>query len=167
MYQITVNNQPPRAVSFTAEGQPMLNGEPFAWDIARIDDRTLHILHQNRSYTAEILDLNHTDKTVRLNIGGAIYDIRAKDRFDVLLETMGMSSAATTKINNLKAPMPGLIAGISVQPGDVLAPGDTVLVLVAMKMENNLKSPGDGTVKTVCVAPGDRVEKGQVLVEFV
>lgn len=167
MYQIIVDNQPARAVAFTAEGEPTLNGEPFAWDIARVDGRTLHILHQNHSYTAEILDLNRSDKTVRLNIGGAIHDIKAKDRFDVLLETMGMSSAATTKINNLKAPMPGLIAGISVQPGDILTPGDTVLVLVAMKMENNLKSPGEGTVKTVCVAPGDRVEKGQVLVEFV
>jgi biotin carboxyl carrier protein len=167
MYQITVNNQPARAVAFTAEGQPTLNGEAFAWDIVRIDDRTLHILHQNKSYTAELLDMNRADKTLRLNIGGAIYDIQAKDRFDVLLETMGMSSAATTKINNLKAPMPGLIAGISVQPGQVLAPGDTVLVLVAMKMENNLKSPGAGTVKKILVQPGNRVEKGQVLVEFV
>ena len=144
----------------------MLNGEPFAWDIARINDRTLHILHQNRSYTAEVLELNRTTKTVRLNIGGTVYDIQAKDRFDLLLETMGMSSAAITKINDLKAPMPGLIAGISVQPGDILAPGDTVLVLVAMKMENNLKAPGEGTVKAIRVSPGDRVEKGQVLVEF-
>ncbi len=167
MYQITVNNQPARAVSFTTEGQPMLNGNVFAWDIARINDRTLHILYQNRSYTAELLELNRTDKTVRLNIGGKIYDIQVKDRFDLLLETMGMSSVATTKINNLKAPMPGLIAGISVQPGDVLTVGDTVLVLVAMKMENNLKSPGEGTVKAIRVASGDRVEKGQVLVEFV
>ncbi len=166
MYKITVNSQPARAVSFTTDGQPLLNGDPFAWDISRIDERTLHILYQNRSYTAELLELNRTDKTVRLNIGSAIYDIKAKDRFDVLLETMGISSAATVKINDLKAPMPGLIAGISVQPGDVLAPGDTVLVLVAMKMENNLKAPGEGTVKAVRVSPGDRVEKGQVLVEF-
>ena len=166
MYQIIVNNQPARTVAFSVEGQPMLNGEPFAWDIARINDRTLHILHQNRSYTAEVLELNRTTKTVRLNIGGTVYDIQAKDRFDLLLETMGMSSAAITKINDLKAPMPGLIAGISVQPGDILAPGDTVLVLVAMKMENNLKAPGEGTVKAIRVSPGDRVEKGQVLVEF-
>ena len=164
MYTTTLNSQP-ATIEFTASG-PVLNGEPFGWDLVKLTDRTFHILHQNRSYTAEVLDLNTAEKTVSLKLNGHIHHVQLKDRFDLLLEKMGMSNAANAKINELKAPMPGLIVGISIQPGDVVSKGDSMLILEAMKMENNLKSPGDGTIKTIRIAKGDRVEKGQVLVEF-
>jgi biotin carboxyl carrier protein len=89
-----------------------------------------------------------------------------KDRFDQLLEQMGMSAAATTKVNDIKAPMPGLIVGINVQSGDVVKKGDAVLILEAMKMENLIKAAGEGTIRTVRVNKGDRVEKNQILIEF-
>ncbi|GAB4025045.1 acyl-CoA carboxylase biotin carboxyl carrier protein subunit [Spirosoma koreense] len=152
-------------VDFTPEG-PRLNGEPFAWDLVRLSDRTFHVLHQNRSYAAEVLALNATEKTVSLKINGHIHQVSLKDRFDLLLEKMGMSNAAQAKVNDLKAPMPGLIVGIGVQPGDVVHKGDSLLILEAMKMENVLKATGDGTVKTIRVTKGERVEKGQVLVDF-
>ncbi|QHV97741.1 acetyl-CoA carboxylase biotin carboxyl carrier protein subunit [Spirosoma endbachense] len=164
MYQTTLNNQNV-TIDFTAAG-PKLNGEPFVWDLVKLSDRTFHILHQNRSYAAEILDLNPTDKTVRLKINGHIYPVQLKDRFDLLLEKMGMASAAATKVNDLKAPMPGLIVGVNVQPGDTVNKGDSLLILEAMKMENILKATGEGVIKTIRTNKGDRVEKGQVLIEF-
>jgi biotin carboxyl carrier protein len=66
----------------------------------------------------------------------------------------------------LKAPMPGLVVRVQVQPGAQVAAGDPLVVLEAMKMENELKAGAPGTVKLVRVAPGEAVEKGQVLVEF-
>jgi pyruvate carboxylase subunit B len=66
----------------------------------------------------------------------------------------------------LKAPMPGLVVRVQVQPGAQVAAGDPLVVLEAMKMENELKAGAPGTVKSVRVAPGEAVEKGQVLVEF-
>jgi biotin carboxyl carrier protein len=66
----------------------------------------------------------------------------------------------------LKAPMPGLVVRVQVQPGEQVAAGDPLVVLEAMKMENELKAGAPGTVKLVRVAPGEAVEKGQVLVEF-
>ncbi len=164
MYTTALNSQP-ATIEFTASG-PVLNGEAFGWDLVKLTDRTFHILYQNRSYTAEVLELNTTEKTVSLKLNGHIHHVQLKDRFDLLLEKMGMSNAANTKINELKAPMPGLIVGIGIQPGDVVSKGDSLLILEAMKMENNLKSPGDGTIKTIRIVKGDRVEKGQVLVEF-
>ena len=164
MYQTTLNAEP-ATIDFSPKG-PMLNGEPFGWDIVKLSDRTFHILHKNRSYTAEVLEMNASEKTVSLKINGHIHYVQLKDRFDLLLEKMGMSNAAAAKVNDLKAPMPGLIVGISVQPGDVVSKGDSLLILEAMKMENNLKAPGDATIKTIRVGKGDRVEKGQVLVEF-
>ncbi|GAB2536784.1 biotin/lipoyl-containing protein [Spirosoma aerophilum] len=164
MFQTTINDQI-RTVDFTADG-PFVNNELFNWDLVKLSDRSFHILHQDRSYTAELLEVNVADKLVTLKINGHIHQVSVKDRFDLLLEKMGMSNVAGTKLNELKAPMPGLIVGISVQPGDVVSKGDSLLILEAMKMENNLKAPGEGTVKAIRVGKGDRVEKGQVLVEF-
>lgn len=66
----------------------------------------------------------------------------------------------------LKAPMPGLVARVQVQPGDQVEAGAPLVVLEAMKMENELKAAAAGLVKAVRVTPGEAVEKGQVLVEF-
>ncbi|RAJ96033.1 biotin-dependent enzyme [Larkinella arboricola] len=165
MFRASVNDQPPFEIDFSGN-QPVLNGQPFAWDVVRLNDRMFHILHQNRSYTAELLHLDPAAKTVTLKINESIHQVQLKDRFDLLLEQMGMSTASLTKINEIKAPMPGLILSLSVQSGDVVRKGDTVLILEAMKMENVIKSPADGTVKTVRISRGQTVEKNQVLVEF-
>jgi pyruvate carboxylase subunit B len=66
----------------------------------------------------------------------------------------------------LRAPMPGLVVRLLVEPGQAVSRGGGVVVLEAMKMENELKAAADGTVKTVRVATGEPVEKGQILVEF-
>ena len=161
----TTTTPTPDTIDFGPNG-PVLNGEPFGWDLVKLTDRTFHILHQNRSYSAEVLDLNAADKTVSLRINGHRHTVQLKDRFDLLLEKMGMSSAATAAVNTLKAPMPGLIVGINAAVGDTVSKGDSLLILEAMKMENNLKAPGDGIIKAIRTTKGDRVEKGQVLIEF-
>jgi biotin carboxyl carrier protein len=66
----------------------------------------------------------------------------------------------------LKAPMPGLVVRVQVQPGQPVEAGTPLVVLEAMKMENELKASAPSVVKIVRVAPGETVEKGQVLVEF-
>ena len=66
----------------------------------------------------------------------------------------------------LRAPMPGLVVRVLVEPGQVLAAGAGVLVLEAMKMENELRAQTAARVRAVRVRPGEAVEKGQVLAEF-
>jgi biotin carboxyl carrier protein len=79
---------------------------------------------------------------------------------------MGMSSSSVAKINNIKAPMPGLIIDLKIKAGDAVNAGDTLLILEAMKMENVIKAPASATVKSVKAKKGDSVEKGQILIEF-
>jgi biotin carboxyl carrier protein len=66
----------------------------------------------------------------------------------------------------LKAPMPGLVVRIQVQPGQEVEAGTPLVVLEAMKMENELKAPGPAVIKAIRVSQGDAVEKGQVLLEL-
>jgi len=64
----------------------------------------------------------------------------------------------------LKAPMPGRVVLVKVQPGDTVAEGQECAVMEAMKMELSLKAPRAGTVKEVRAAAGDFVEADAVLV---
>ncbi len=66
----------------------------------------------------------------------------------------------------LRAPMPGLVVKVLVEPGQEVAAGAGLVVLEAMKMENELKAPAGVIVLAVLAQPGQAVEKGQVLVEF-
>jgi biotin carboxyl carrier protein len=143
-----------------------VNGNEFHWDTVKITDGYFHILYQNKSYRAEVVVIDKVAKRFTLKINGRIYAVDLKDKFDLLLEKMGMNNATAGKLNHIKAPMPGLIIELKVKVGDAVKPGDQLLILEAMKMENILKSQGDGTVKNVKVKKGDTVEKGQVLVEF-
>lgn len=63
----------------------------------------------------------------------------------------------------VKAPMPGLVLRVLVEPGQRVEAGSGLLVLEAMKMENQIKAPAAGVVEAVRVGPGKAVEKGQVL----
>ena len=77
-----------------------------------------------------------------------------------------MSNVNAQKVNDVKAPMPGLILEIKVQPGQEVKKGDPIMILEAMKMENILKSPGDGIVREIKVVEKQNVEKNQILILF-
>jgi propionyl-CoA carboxylase alpha chain len=65
------------------------------------------------------------------------------------------------------SPMPGLLAEVSVQPGQKVQAGERVAVIEAMKMENVLFALADGVVGKVLAAKGDSLTVDQAIVEFV
>lgn len=164
MYSAHVNNQV-FEISVTDDGF-VVNGKPVRWDIARIHDGYFHIILDNKSYRAEVMEIDAAAKHFVLKINGNVYPVVLKDRFDLLLEKLGMNATAGARVNHVRAPMPGLIIQLKVKDGDVVKAGDTLLILEAMKMENIIKAPGDATVKSVKVNMGQGVEKNQVLIEF-
>ena len=143
-----------------------INGKTLLWDIKEVSKNYFHIIHDHKSYRAELVKADYHTKECTIKINGHIYVVSLKDKLDLLLEKMGMNASASSKVNSIKAPMPGLIIDLKVKEGDDVKTGQPLLVLEAMKMENILKAPGDGTVKNVRVEKGNSVEKGQILIEF-
>ena len=141
-----------------------LNGTEFAWDVHQVSDAIFHVIKDNRSYNVEVLE--PVEGKTRLKVNGTIYESEVVDKFDELLKSLGMEKAGAGKVNELKAPMPGLVLEIAIKPGDELKKGDRVLVLEAMKMENVIKAPADVTVTSVEVETGKTVDKNQVMVRF-
>ena len=68
--------------------------------------------------------------------------------------------------NLIEAPMPGLVRMVDAKVGQVVAKGDRLAVLEAMKMEHALLAARDGVVAEVLAAEGDQVEAGAALVRL-
>ncbi len=64
------------------------------------------------------------------------------------------------------SPMPGRIVSVHVEPGAVVARGELLVVLEAMKVQMRLTAPRDGTVDAVRVVRDELVEEGTELVGF-
>lgn len=66
----------------------------------------------------------------------------------------------------IKAPIPGLIARILVEPGQHVEVGQPVLVLEAMKMQNEITAPRSGTISMLNIQPGQSVKLHELLIEI-
>jgi len=166
MLKVTVNNKKEHSVSFENAGAGTLDGKPFTWDVAEVKNGSFHVIRDNRSYSVEVIKADAAEKSFTVSVNGNKYQLNVKDKFDELLKSLGMDNLNASKVNEIKAPMPGLVLDVRVAEGDEVKKGDPILVLEAMKMENILKSPTDGTIKKINVKKGVAVEKNQVLINF-
>jgi biotin carboxyl carrier protein len=163
MIHITANNQ----FTFELNGNKndlKITGNEASIQFEKIDANTFSILIENKSYNAELISLDTATKTACIKVNGNKYDLVMKDQYDDLLKSLGIDAGAAKKINDIKAPMPGLVLKVLVKDGDIIKKGDNLLVLEAMKMENSIKAPADATIKAVKIIAGDKVEKNQVMI---
>ena len=144
----------------------LLNEVEFDWDVIHVKGNAYHIIKNNQSYNVELLSLNKEEKSFFIKVDGIKYKFYAKDKYDELLHNLGMDNLASTKVSDLKAPMPGLVLEVSVKGGQEVSKGDALLILEAMKMENVIKSPTDGVIKNISVNKGETVEKNQLILNF-
>jgi len=101
-----------------------------------------------------------------LEIGGDHWDVEVVDERTRHIRSLTAGAERRRGPVVLRAPMPGLVVRVLVEPGQEVAAGAGLVVLEAMKMENELKAPAAGTVGAVGAQAGQAVEKGHVLVEF-
>ena len=68
--------------------------------------------------------------------------------------------------NRVVATLPGLVSAVSVEVGQRVEKGETVVVLEAMKLMHSLAAPVSGTVAEVFCIAGETVPAGAALVEI-
>ena len=73
-------------------------------------------------------------------------------------------SSPGAHLDALAAPMPATVAAVLVRPGAVVAAGDTLVRLEAMKMELAIRAPAAGRVAAVACRAGELVQPGRPLV---
>lgn len=141
-----------------------INGVAVELDMIKLNTNSYHVLSDNKSYHVEVLAADHSSKTFTIKINNEIHQVELKDRYDELLHQLGFDKIQVNKVNDIKAPMPGLVKEILVTEGQEIKTGDSLIILEAMKMENVLKSTADAIVKSIKVKKGATVEKNEVMI---
>jgi glutaconyl-CoA/methylmalonyl-CoA decarboxylase subunit gamma len=62
------------------------------------------------------------------------------------------------------APLPGTIYEVKVKVGDTIKEKQSLIKLIAMKMENDITAPKSGKVKEIKVKKGSSVKKDELLI---
>lgn len=147
--------------------------------------RSVKVIVNGKSYLVEVMG-SLTSSPVTVNVNGRPYmvDVKVAEMVTkptsapaATLDTVVRETAAPPKaplpagpvgpnIPSLRAPMPGVITEILVQPGDRVKYSQPLCTLEAMKMKNAVRSPRDGIVAAIEVSPGQTVAHGQVLLTF-
>jgi biotin carboxyl carrier protein len=149
-----------------SEGFSTGEGKKFSPEIHGNERETILIGLNQQVHEVRLVSISEDGRSMEARINGKSVSLNLKTETDILLEKMGMGNATAAGSGKVKAPMPGLIVKILVQPGDEVEKGQVLLNFEAMKMENQLKSPASGVVKELKVVVGDKVEKGQLLADI-
>jgi 3-methylcrotonyl-CoA carboxylase alpha subunit len=110
------------------------------------------------------------DHHIKVNLfqsGTTIYIFSADyhGQCELLLPNLGMDNLDLDG-GVLTAPMPGTIVELLVSPGQIVAAGDSLLVMEAMKMEHTISAPSSGKVVEFFYQAGDLVDNNAVLLDF-
>ncbi|CAM9777761.1 unnamed protein product, partial [Ectocarpus sp. 4 AP-2014] len=104
-------------------------------------------------------------RSVTFELNGQPRVVRVKDK-SVAGSITARGKADDSVIGSVGAPMPGVVVGIKVHPGETVKQGQPLLVLSAMKMETNVASPADGIVKALHVKEGDNIQGNDLVAEI-
>ena len=135
----------------------MRENEEIAVDLE--PGKTLIIRLLGRAEAAEqgvvklFFELNGQPRTARVKLEGA----EAVDEARV---------AEPGNPAHVGAPMPGMIASVSVEAGKKVRKGDSLLSIEAMKMETQIRAEREGTIKEVIAQPGRTVNAQDLLLVY-
>lgn len=136
------------------------------FDVIKTSTNKFHALNDNISYNSEILEQDFANKRYKVKVNKNTFNILINNNLDSLIKELGFEIGANKMVNEIKAPMPGLILEILVSKGQEVKENESLLILEAMKMENVIVSPREGIIKSITVGKGDAVVKNQLLLEF-
>ncbi len=151
--------------SYVLESKTILSKDLEHLSVEHVRDGLYSILYQGKSISA-VVEATDPNRLV-FTIGDTIVTLHIVDHRQQLLEAYGQQDVAGNHDGQIRAPMPGLVLKLQVEPGAEVSLNDPLLVLEAMKMENEIRSPGDGVVSAIFVAPGEAVLKNALLLELV
>jgi len=116
------------------------------------------------NYRPTRIQVDTRAKIVRFWLLGMHFECQIEDSTDQLIRALGMDRGASSSIEQICAPMPGLVIDVLVQSDQRVSAGEPLLVLQAMKMENVIKAPVDLHIEEVLVKNGENVDKDAVMI---
>ena len=161
MKYVAVINDASYEIEIDNDGTIFVDGEARDVDFLNLGGSLYSIITENKSLEAVIDD---DEGQIAVMMDGQLYETRVLDERAMLLVQRRGGLSQTS--GDAHAPMPGLIVSVSIESGQLVAQGDTLVVLESMKMQNELRAPIAGSVKAIHAEAGQAVDKGDLLVEI-
>ena len=141
-----------------------INGKKM--DIKIFDDEYgfTYIVYDGKKFLAEIVEKNQNRYTVLIN--GVSYSFTVETPISFKRKKYLEKNKAQSKVELVGAPMPGKILDILQEPGADIKPGESIMILEAMKMQNEITAPIAGKISNINVKKNDIVNKDDVLFEI-
>ena len=101
---------------------------------------------------------------VLVHCEGDIYEVETKkDAEQSAIERLHKKQEAGEGKAEIISPLPGIIYDVKVKEGAKVEQGQSLFILMAMKMENDITAPRAGIIKEIKVKKNDNVNKGDLL----
>jgi biotin carboxyl carrier protein len=136
-----------------------MDGHRFEVDSLELQHGAVSLLVENESYSVEF---DEKADEVKVFLRGQVTNFDIVDERRLRVRQMTAFDHVGKQV--ICAPMPGKVVKVFVKVGDVVAEGQGLVVVEAMKMENELKAHKAGTVTEVMAKEGTPVENGAPLV---
>lgn len=163
MYKASIKD---KLVEIEVNDKVLLDGKLCEIDFVQSGKQSFVLSMNGKRKEADLVKFDRETKQLVLRIEGKKISVDIKEPVDILLDRLGINQKVSRKVNNLKAPMPGLIVKVLSKVGESVKAGEPLLILEAMKMENVFKASADAVIKDILVNEKQSVEKGQVLIVF-
>ncbi len=159
-YYVTLDGRT-REVELTPDGV-RVDGREVSAEIATVPGTSLrHLRIGDRGW---LLSAERDDEGWAVRLGGRRVDVHVEDERTRAVRELAGAGGPAEGARELRAPMPGLVVRVLVEPGHEVEAGDGLVVMEAMKMENELSARSAGTVAEVRVEEGQTVNQDDVLV---
>jgi len=142
----------------------MVDGRPASAHLEMVHGTPVcHLVLDGRSHTFAIGNSGGAGMWTFID-RGELVEVEVLDERTRHIQSLVGAGKTQSGGGAVKAPMPGLVVKLLVEPGATVAAGQGLVVLEAMKMENEIKAPMAAVVESVAVKPGQAVEKGAALI---
>lgn len=154
----TINGNEIKVQDYLQQGETIsftLNGKSYRFSLVARDGTQL-ILENGHRFKAYVGSANNDGDSMIMALGREAVVSGAGKK----MKKSGQAAGG------LSSPMPGKIFKVIRSAGEVVAKGETVLILEAMKMEHSIRADKDGKIKKINYKVGDLVQGGVVLAEL-
>lgn len=141
-----------------------LDGHPVRAELARVPgSEERHLLLGGHGY---LFTASRTDGGWVIELRGRRTVVSVEDERARAIRELAGTPMHDSGRRELRAPMPGMVVRVLVEPGQRVEAGTSLIVVEAMKMENEFKADAPGTVVSVEVEEGETVNQSDLMVTF-
>ncbi|KAJ8926756.1 hypothetical protein NQ314_020873 [Rhamnusium bicolor] len=149
------------------------NGEKFRLDVSqtnadfciKIDDKVFKVNKRDINLAKPLLQVKVDDEVNVIQLfsksAGGDYQIISAEYLYLMPEKLKFDVS-----KQIRSPMPGLVKSVNCNIGDIVAEGQELCIIEAMKMQNSMVAATTGTVRSINIHPGDTISDDEVLIEL-